>query len=134
MAVDNRIVHFKKIVINGVTMLLREQPKVKMGGPTINAVSGIAGEGVSIPVFIEDWTNVLSEIILPLFNTVDNITNIRKWQFPPYTGFSAAYAIDENTGVSIVFKNMAIIEDPDYDSQSAELEITLKGAWVKTQN
>ncbi len=133
MAIDTRIVSVKKVIINSIPIITNGKCKVKLGAPTNTVKTGIGGKNICIPVVIQDWTQVISEATIPIFWSVHNTTNFRKWQFPPYIGFNAIYMIDEDTGIAFYFKQMTITEDIEWDSQAKEPEVVFQGAWVRTE-
>lgn len=111
-------------IVNGETIALADKPSFNKGGAKIVANPTMVGSNISI-VYGRDYTEAIGMVTLPLRNTKPNMEKIEDWR--DNVGSNSIRILDNDSGYSISFPNMSIMESPDIDLKSNITEIKFEG-------
>ena len=111
-------------IVNGETIALADKPSFNTGGAKIIANPTMVGANISI-VYGLDYTEAIGRVTLPLRNTKPNMEKIEDWR--NNLGSNSIRVLDNESGFSISFPNMSIMESPDIDLKSNMTEVKFEG-------
>ena len=115
------------VILNGSSIPVTKNPKYKRGEPNVKSNTSFVG---SKPVVTKklDFTDAQGTVTISIRNTKENIERIEECQDNPCGN---SIMIIDATGLTKTFTELSIEEDPEWDLDGDETEITFKGGQAK---